>query len=84
MGLVVSRGGQEAGVKVSTDSTTGRIQCASLHDLRFIWEAMVLRVLPQTLKDRYYVGQNVKRTAKARWEAVNGEVQIGGQAEWRR
>ena len=81
-----SRIGQAAGVKVSTDTTSGKVKYASLHDLRRSFgERWAPRVMPQTLMElmrhesietslKFYVGRNAQATAETLYAAVAGNT----------
>ncbi len=81
VGLIISRIGKAAGVKVSTDNRTGKVKFASAHDLRRSFgERWSTRVMPQVLMAlmrhesidttmRYYVGRNANTTADTVWAA---------------
>jgi integrase len=78
----ICRIGKAAGVKVSTDPTTGKVRFASAHDLRRSFgERWSSRIMPQVLMAlmrhesidttmRYYVGRNANTVADAVWAAV--------------
>jgi len=78
---VISQIGKAAGVKVSTNPKTGKVKCASAHDLRRSFgERWSARLFPQQLMElmrhedisttmKYYVGRNAEKTADALWEA---------------
>jgi integrase len=84
IGKMVALVGRKAGVRVNTDSVTGKIKYASVHDLRRSFgERWAGRVLPPLLKElmrhesidttlRFYVGQNAERAAKVLWESTPG------------
>ena len=73
--------GKVAGVKVSTDPSTGKVRFASAHDLRRSFgERWSSRVMPQVLMAlmrhesidttmRYYVGRNANTVADTVWAA---------------
>ena len=81
VGEVVAAIGKAAGVKVHTDSKTGKVKYASAHDLRRSFgERWAARIMPTDLMIlmrhesidttlRYYVGRNAQNTAKTLWEA---------------
>ena len=68
-------------MKVSTNSKTDKVKCASAHDLRRSFgERWSARLMPQQLMElmrhedisttmKYYVGRNAEKTADALWEA---------------
>lgn len=78
---LISEIGEAAGVKVRTDTNTGKVKYASAHDLRRSFgERWSSRIMPADLKElmrhesidttlRYYVGSNARRTAKTLWTA---------------
>ncbi len=73
--------GKAAGVKVSTNPSTGKVRFASAHDLRRSFgERWASRIMPQVLMAlmrhesidttmRYYVGRNANTTADTVWAA---------------
>ena len=77
----VSDIGKAAGVKVYTHPRTGKVKCASAHDLRRTFgERYSRRLTTVELKElmrheniettlRYYVGANAQRTAQSIWAA---------------
>ena len=78
---IVSDIGKAAGVKVYTHPRTGKVKCASAHDLRRTFgERYSRRLTTVELKElmrheniettlRYYVGANAQRTAQSIWAA---------------
>jgi len=86
VGELVSAIGKAAGVKVQTDSQTGKVKFASAHDLRRSFGCRwAPRVMPQVLMElmrhesiettlKYYVGLNAERTAEVLYAAVSGNT----------
>lgn len=82
VGKVISKIGEEAGVKVS--DVDGKVKFASAHDFRRSFGLRwAQRVLPATLMElmrhesiettmKYYVGRNAQIAAQAAWDAVTG------------
>ena len=80
---LVSEIGEKAGVKVNTDSKTGKVKYASAHDLRRSFgERWSQRVMPQLLQEmmrhesiettmKFYVGRNANTAAATMWDAFN-------------
>ena len=89
VGKVVSRIGRAAGVKVNTDTKTGKVKYASAHDLRRSFgERWSRRIMPQDLRElmrhetiettmKYYVGRNAQTTADVLWDSYAGRPELG-------
>ena len=96
VGELVRDIGKVAGVKVDTNSKTGKVKYASVQDLRRSFgERWAARIMPPDLMIlmrheniettmRYYVGRNAQNTAKTLWEAHQRarEQEAPVHAEW--